>query len=321
MNPHVAPAWGRRCTKYCSEKSQRLPEYQEDICCCQLLEKPEGPGKCPSSLAGPASHLGGRMTLCGSEQTQWVSFILGPRFLLSLELPRAAVLLPCFLCPRYVTSPGQLKGRGGSDSREAVTQAPGGSFQNIQIHTEQGFLEPTEWSHLNKMSNEEAVCPFVLSVPPAVTYLHSIQTILIYLHNQPYHATPQHPQHLPSTGLHTCPWAVGTKGTPPKGTASLLPSRALPQHLFCHLSSGFRSLRIRVNKGVSRDRAKACVSEMIPRDMQNYSYEGGRPKGRAHSPTSTPHLQSGPDSPKSDSSGPLPVAHHLTPRQSLDQVL
>lgn len=204
MNPHVTPAWGRGCTKYYYEKSQRLPEYHEDICCCQLLEKSEGHGKCPSSLAGPASHLCGRMILCSSEQMQWVNFILCPRFLLSLSLkpPRAAVLLPCFLCPGLcATSPAQLKGRGGSDSREAVTQAPGGSFQNIQIHTEQGFLEPTEWSRLNKMSNEEAVPLCCLSVPPAVTYLHSIQRIPIYLHNQPYRAPHRHPhrESLPST--------------------------------------------------------------------------------------------------------------------------
>lgn len=83
--------------------------------------------------------------------------------------------------------------------------------------------------------------------------------------------------------LHTCPRAVETKGTPPKGTASLLSSRALPNTFFIHLSSGFCSLRTRVNTGVIRNRGKAYVSDMIPRDTQNYSYEGGRPKGRSHS--------------------------------------
>lgn len=125
----------------------------------------------------------------------------------------------------------------------------------------------------------------MLSVPLAVTYLHSIQPIPIYLHNQPYHAPPQTPIQgvtaqyacIPAHGL----WRLRghlQKGQPPSSP----PGLCLTPFLI-HLSSGFCSLRIRVNTGVIRNRGKAYVSDMIPRDTQNYSYEGGRPKGRSHS--------------------------------------
>lgn len=133
----------------------------------------------------------------------------------------------CFFCPKYVTSPAHLKGREGFDSSKAVTQVPGGSFQHIQMYSEQCFLEPIAWSLEQDARHDQQgvyVPSCFLSHPqsPICTTYNLFSYTCTTNHSMHPHRHP-HRESLPNTGLHTCPQAVGTKGTSPKEAASSFP--------------------------------------------------------------------------------------------------